>query len=294
MVVAAVIGAAGRMGSWFADFLSKSGYRLILTDRNKSAARRLARKHNFRFVEDQATVIESAQIVVLATPTHTTRRILERLDKETSRGKLFVEISSVKRPLSMTLRKAERRGISVLSIHPMFGPSAEGISGKTILSIPTARRTRPADAFLTMLRRRGAKVVRCDLNEHDRLMSVVLTLPHFLNVVLANTLRSIGTDPNLLSKIAGPTFRLQLLIAEAVHHESLDSELSILMDDAYSDVALKKYAKQSTIMLNTIVRAKRDIMMRQLREGCKFLQKSRSFASSYRRFSEAVAVSDLD
>lgn len=104
-----------------------------------------------------------------------------------------------------------------------------------------------------MLRRRGAKVVRCDLNEHDRLMSVVLTLPHFLNVVLANTLRSIGTDPNLLSKIAGPTFRLQLLIAEAVHHESLDSELSILMDDAYSDVALKKYAKQSTIMLNAIV-----------------------------------------
>lgn len=125
MAVAAVIGGVGRMGSWLADFLSKNGYRVIVNDQNRPAAKRLARMRNLRYVSDQTTAIQMAQLVVLATPTHITRRILQRLAKGTSKDKLFIEISSIKQPLRSILSDAKRRGISVLSIHPLFGPGGK-------------------------------------------------------------------------------------------------------------------------------------------------------------------------
>lgn len=282
------------MGSWFAHFLSKSGYQIIVMDKNKSAARRLARRHRLQYTEDEATAIKSAQLVVLATPTHVTRSILDSLDKKTPHSKLFVEMSSVKRPLKTTLRKAERLGIQVLSIHPMFGPGTKSVNAKPILTIMPTRRTKWTTAFLSMLHRKGARIIRCNLEEHDKLASIVLTLPHFLNIALANTLRSVGANPKRLSEIAGPTFKLQFLISEAVHHESLENEVSILMDGAYSDAALKEYIRQSTNTLNAITHFRRGVMMQRLREGRVFLQRSGTFESSYRRFNDAVAGSCPD
>jgi len=56
------------MGSWFAGFLSKNGYRIIISDSNKHLARNLARKEGFQFLEDPKLAVQLAQLVVLAMP----------------------------------------------------------------------------------------------------------------------------------------------------------------------------------------------------------------------------------
>jgi len=294
LAVAAVIGGAGRMGSWLVDFLSKNGYQVIVTDKNRPAAKRLARVHDFRYISDQTTAIQMAQLVVLATPTHITQRILQSLERDTSKDKLFIEISSIKEPLRPVLRDMKRRGLSVLSIHPLFGPGAETVRGRTILVMPLARRMLWADSFLRKLRRNGAKLVRCDINEHDKLMSLVLTLPHFLAIAFVNALKSLDADVNRLSKIAGPTFRLQLLLAEEVHHEGLDNEVSVLMDSPYSVATLKKAAQACNRMITMIARGNRRRMHRTLRAGRNYLQRDKLFSNAYSRFSEAVSAATLD
>ena len=282
------------MGSWLANFLSKNGYQVIVTDRNIPAARKLARAHDFRFVNDPATAIRMSQLVVMATPTHVTKKILQSLDGNISNNKLFIEISSVKAPLRSVLKKMNERGISVLSIHPLFGPGAKDVEGRTVLVMPIARRSRVADSFLRALRRNGAKLVKCSVDEHDKLISIILTLPHFLNVAFVNALKSLGVGSNLLSRVAGSTFRLQLLIAEEVHQESLDNEVSVLMDSPYSVTALKKSARAGTALTDMIARGNRDMVIRTLRTGHRYLRRDRSFASAYRRFNEAVLAASLD
>jgi prephenate dehydrogenase len=57
------------MGAWFADFLSKNGYRVLISYKNDRHGRNLARQKRVRFIKDSRLVVQPAQLVVLATPT---------------------------------------------------------------------------------------------------------------------------------------------------------------------------------------------------------------------------------
>lgn len=149
-----------------------------------------------------------------------------------------------------------------------------------------------AESFLRTLRRRGAKLVRCSINQHEKLMSLVLTLPHFLTIAFVDSLKSSGSDLNLLSRIAGPTLRLQLLIAEEVHHESVDNEISVLMDSQYSVATLKKAIQASNRIFAMIAGGDRRGMHRTLGAGRNYLERDKSFTSVYSRFSEAVSAAN--
>ena len=110
------------MGAWFAAFLKENGYRVVISDNNTRAARAIARKRGFELAKDQETAITSSQVVVIATPTQTTKKILEQIQHVLSHETLLVEISSVKEPLRRILQGLRKRGVPLLSIHPMFGP----------------------------------------------------------------------------------------------------------------------------------------------------------------------------
>ena len=84
MAVATVIGGAGRMGAWFADFLKKKGYRIIISDKNDRHGKNLARQKRFRFIKDSRLAVQPAQLVVLATPTEATKRILLKIEPHLS------------------------------------------------------------------------------------------------------------------------------------------------------------------------------------------------------------------
>lgn len=274
-----------------AKFLKVNGYDVIINDCNRTAARRLARILHVRNVDDQTSAIRDAQLVVLATPTSVTRALLGSLHVDTCRDRLFIEISSVKQSLRSALRDVEKRGIFVFSIHPMFGPGTTDPNGRTILVIPQTRKMALADNFLTALRRRGARIVKCSFEEHDKLIAAVLTLPHFLTVAFVEALRSLDVNLDLLSKVAGPTFRLQLLLAEELHQESAENEASVLMDNNESVALLREYSRISKRMLNTIARGKRTAVRGKLLEGRRFLSSEKQFSTAYTRFNQAVAAS---
>lgn len=281
------------MGAWIANFLSKNGYEVIINDTNRSAARKVARELHVRIADDQMQALESSQLVILATPTPITQTMLLRLAREDFKDKLFVEISSVKKPLKTVLRGLKEKGFSILSIHPMFGPGARSPKGRAVLVTPLTRKTRLAEEFLATLRKKGARLIKCSLDEHDKLIALVLILPHFLNAAFVAGLRALDVDLNLLSKAAGPTFRLQLLLAEEIHQENLDNETSMLLDNTYSIKTLKKYTQTSNIIANTIARRNRAIVLRSLRSGQKFLREDRQFSSVCSRFNEAALAASL-
>jgi prephenate dehydrogenase len=293
MEVATVVGGAGRMGSWFANFLSANGYRIIICDRKELAARRLAKRKGFKFMGNEADAAELSQIVVLATPIHATETVLRRIEPRISPKTLLVEISSVKKPLRRTITALARRGVQIMSIHPMFGPGAtKNLAGKTIIVAQQPRGSQAAKNFLSLFRQRRARIILSNLDNHDRMVAVTLALPHFMNFAFIETLKWTGFRLGEAREIAGTTFRLQLLLAEALYHEKLENEASILSNNKYTIELLKKFTEQTNILRVTIRRKSRRELIRRLESGAGYVRSDRVFGTAYDRFTAAVQASN--
>jgi prephenate dehydrogenase len=131
VVVASIIGGAGRMGGWFANFLNENGYDVIIQDKNMTAARALAATKGYRFIKTQDQAISLGQLIVLATPTNATLGLLRSTSRTLNREKLIVEISSVKEPVRKIIQRLKRRRVPILSVHPMFGPGSRTLLGRS-------------------------------------------------------------------------------------------------------------------------------------------------------------------
>ncbi|MGA3108001.1 MAG: prephenate dehydrogenase [Candidatus Bathyarchaeia archaeon] len=293
MAVATIIGGAGRMGSWFADFLSANGYRIIICDRENRLARGSANRKGFEFMTNEIAAAQLSQLVILTTPTHVTVPILKRIEPHISRRTLLVEISSVKEPIKRTIRGLAKRGFQILSIHPMFGPGpAKNLAGKAIIIAHQPRGSKAASNFLSLFRKRQANIIPSNLEDHDQIVAATLALPHFMNFAFINTLKGTGLTPNQARAIAGTTFRLQLLVAEELYHERLENEVSILADNKYSTQLFKEFVKHTNTMRNTIHNRTRSNLIRNLREGAAYVRKDNLFSTAYDRFTAAVEASN--
>ncbi len=280
------------MGSWFADFLSSNGYRIIICERDNRLGRRSANRNGFRFMKNATAAAQLSQLVILATPTHVTMRILKRLEPHLSRKTLLVEISSVKEPLKREIARLARCGFQILSIHPMFGPgTARNLEDKTIIVAHQPRKSKTARDFLSLFRKRRANIIASDLESHDRIVAATLALPHFVNFAFIKTLKDAGLAPNQARNMAGTTFRLQLLVAEALYHEKLENETSILADNKYAIQLIKQFLKQSNTMLHTIQSGTRSNLIRNLSGEAAYARKDSLFDTAYDRFTAAVEAS---
>jgi len=274
------------MGNWFARFLKANGYTVILTDKNRQAAKTLSKRYGFQFLSNQLEAASKAQVIILATPTKVTSAVLQQIAPAIKPTTLIVEISSIKRPIVGTIRKLQKKGIAILSIHPMFGSGTTTIKGRRILVV-TRPQNYEARRILSIFRMNGAGIIRCTLKKHDALASTILTLPHFINISLIETLKSLGVKLNEISLVAGSTFQLQLLLAEAIYNEDYDNEVSILRD--CKTTAIEEYKRQTEAVFKMVNMTKS--LERLLRSGRKFVETHKQFATSHRRFNAAVQAS---
>lgn len=274
------------MGNWFARFLKANGYTVILTDKNSQAAKTLSKRYGFQFLSNQLEAASKAQVIILATPTKVTSAVLQQIAPAIKPTTLIVEISSIKRPIVGTIRKLQKKGIAILSIHPMFGSGTTTIKGRRILVV-TRPQNYEAQRILSIFRMNGAGIIRCTLKKHDTLASTILTLPHFINISLIETLKSLGVKLNEISLVAGSTFQLQLLLAEAIYNEDYDNEVSILGD--CKTTAIEEYKRQTEAVFKMVNMPRS--LERLLRSGRRFVEAHKQFATSYRRFNAAVQAS---
>jgi chorismate mutase/prephenate dehydrogenase len=291
MAVVAIIGGSGRMGRWFADFLSEDGYKIILSDKNECAARKLAKKKRFRFVKNAAEAARLSEIVIVATSTLATKTLLRTLTSHTSRSTLIVEISSIKQPVKKTIQSLTRGGAKIMSIHPMFGPGADNLTGKSVIVSLEPRNCTAAKRLLSAFVKRGARIIRSSLDDHDRLVATTLSLPHLMNFIFVETIRKTGLPIARIRELGGTTFKLQLLIAQALYHESLSNEVSILVDNKYNTRAFTSFEQKFNEFRRLTQRNSQSQLLRRLRNDATYLRNDRLFRIAHEQFVAAVEAS---
>jgi chorismate mutase / prephenate dehydrogenase len=226
---ALIIGGAGKMGAWFARFLDNQGYRV-------EGADPAARLEGLAWRDDWKDGPIDHDVVVVATPLRTTARILAELVEARPTGVIF-DIGSLKSPLTESLGALREAGMSVTSLHPMFGPDTDLLSGRHVIvadvGVPAANDIARALFAPTM-----AELVDMQLEEHDQLISYVLGMSHALNIAFFTALADSGAAAPRLAELSSTTFDAQLSIAGRVSHENPNLYFEIQAENAFGLSAL--------------------------------------------------------
>jgi chorismate mutase/prephenate dehydrogenase len=208
---ALIIGGAGKMGRWLARFMASQGHAVEIADPNGSV-------EGFIHHQNWELLNLDHDLIAVAAPLRPSARILEELARRAPPGVVF-DIGSLKTPLRAGLQALRSAGVRVTSIHPMFGPDTELLSGRHVifvdLGVPEATE-RVRQLFASTM----AIQVDMDLDSHDRLVAYILGLSHALNIAFFTALAESGEDAAHLAQLSSTTFDAQIEVARRVASEN--------------------------------------------------------------------------
>jgi chorismate mutase/prephenate dehydrogenase len=228
---ALVIGGAGKIGAWFAQFLASQGFAVEVADPAGGAGA----------LADWRSSPLDHDFIVVATPLGATNGILRELAARRPRGVVF-DVGSLKTPLRAGLGALLEAGVRVTSIHPMFGPDTELLSGRHVIFIDLGA----GDA---LERARGlfaptmVEQVVMSLDEHDRLIAYVLGLSHALNIAFVTALARSGENAPRLVQMSSTTFDAQFEVATRVSNDSPELYFEIQHLNEYGSESLDALAQ---------------------------------------------------
>lgn len=250
-MLVSVIGGAGRMGSWFARYFLNRGYDVAIFDVRVDRAEHIARSIGARAYGSSIEAAREADILLIATPIDVTPKVVCEVAQWMRRNSILIEISSLKSKVMPVLRDVSKMGIRTLSVHPLFGSGAQGMAGEKIALIPVSD-----SASEEGLARRvfpEANIITVDLNTHDRVMALTLSLTHFMNIIFASIVGE--EDVRLLKQLGGTTFSLQLIVSEAVMSEDPSLYASIQMTNEHTIEYIDKFLS-SALELRSIIESR--------------------------------------
>jgi chorismate mutase/prephenate dehydrogenase len=240
-----VIGGRGNIGHWFVRFMTSQGYAVEVADPAGPV-------DGFPYVADWRQATLDHDLIVVAAPMPATNQILLEMAKAPPRGVVF-DVGSLKSPLRDGLHALRDAGGKVTSVHPMFGPDTELLSGRHVifidLGVPEAT-TAARELFASTM----ATLVDMDLESHDRLIAYVLGLSHALNIAFFTALAESGEAAPKLATLSSTTFDAQLGVASKVAGENplMYFEIQNLNDYGTESLTALLYAVER---LRSVVRA---------------------------------------
>jgi chorismate mutase / prephenate dehydrogenase len=264
---ALVIGGAGKMGGWFVSFLLSQGFSVEVAD-PAATSPGIAR------VEDWRRTDLKHDFIVLATPLGITDAILRDLALRRPPGVIF-DVGSLKSPLRAGLLALRSHGCKVTSVHPMFGPDTELLSGRHVVFVDLGHNAALAAARELFAPTMAEQVVM-SLDDHDRLIAYVLGLSHALNIAFFTALADSGEAAPKLARISSTTFDAQLDVATRVAEDSPELYYEIQSLNDYGAESLEALSQAVERVRTAVLSQDHDAFVALMRRGRDYLQDRRS------------------
>lgn len=267
---ALVIGGGGKMGGWFVGFLASQGFMVEVADPSGSPA-------GMPRVEDwRNTDLNKYDFIILATPLGATDAILRDLALRRPSGVIF-DVGSLKSPLRSGLQALQSQGCRVTSLHPMFGPDTELLSGRHVVFVNLGHEEALASARELFAPTMVEQVVM-SLDDHDRLIAYVLGLSHALNIAFFTALAESGEAAPKLARMSSTTFDSQLDVATRVAQESPDLYYEIQSLNDYGAESLEALTKAVERIRSAVLSQDHDAFAALMRRGRDYLEDRRTVA----------------
>lgn len=279
----AIVGAAGKMGTWFASYFVQRGLNVSAYDINKKI---LKTSSKVKVQESLFECVYDADLVLVCVPVHKTPQVVKECIKNMKEGAIIAEISSVKNKTYGALKKVPNK-LRPLCIHPMFGPGASKKVQARILLIPV--RDEKIEVTIVEEIFENAKVrVLSNAKQHDKSIAVVLGLTYFTNLVFAKVMSSGNNNLSMLKQVSGTTFSLQSLITESILTEEADLVVALISENTYAKRYIKQFLKETAALAKLTTEKQNKGLKDELEKVKLNMQKGQDLQQSYKRMYEII------
>jgi chorismate mutase / prephenate dehydrogenase len=206
-----IVGGAGKIGRWLADFFASQGHGVTTLDPAGSVP-------GYPVATDLSAAVRDADAVIVTTPLAVGHDVLGRI-LALEPGALVADAFSLKSHVLDLLEGAGRRGQRVASIHPLFGPGARTLSGR-VMAVCDCGNQRAANDAAALFTDTALTITRIPVALHDELMQYVLGLSHLVAILFFTTLARSGHSYADLSRVASTTYLKEVRTAAEVARES--------------------------------------------------------------------------
>ena len=231
-----VIGGAGQMGGWLIQHFKALGHSVIASDLRNDDLRKMADTLDFTPENDNITAVLDSNVVIISVPIDQISSVIREISPHMRQNSILCEISSIKQNLPDELIEVSEKQIRPLCIHPMFGPGS-GTLFRRIVLIPIYDMQSERSLVGTLFP--GCHIICASAEEHDRAMAFIISLPYFVNMILASVL--IEEDLALLQELSGTTFAVQLMLMGSVMFQSLDLHVALHRENKHVPNILKQF-----------------------------------------------------
>jgi prephenate dehydrogenase len=280
-----IVGAAGKMGSWFTVYFAQRGLDVLVYDINQEI---LKTSGNVKVKVSLQDCVKDADLVLVSVPLLRTPQAIKECTKSMKDGAIIAEISSVKNKTFAALKRVPSN-LHPLCIHPMFGPGAsEKIRAKMLL-VPV-RNEKIEVKTANEIFENAAVTVLPNATQHDRTMAIVLGLTYFTNIAFAKVMVSSG-NISILKQLSGTTFNLQSLVAESIFTDEPDLIIALIRANVYTKKCINQYLNEAALIARLAL-AKNDTELKaKMQEIKSKLQKSQDLQQAYKRMYDIIEKS---
>ena len=262
-----IIGGAGKMGRWFADFFGNQGHRVNIFD--PSPVERAAADQSGQTLPD---ALHGTSCAVIAAPIAATPGVIDEIVAAGYRGTVF-DIASLKSLFKPAIQRARRAGLAVTSIHPMFGPGARTLSDQ-VVCICDCGDDEAAAKVAGFFADTAATIVRLSFDEHDRIISYVLGLSHLANIVFTKVLMAGGLSFEEINRVGSTTFHSQMTTTATVIQENPDLYFEIQKLNPYSVELRDSFLRELQTISDWIRDGDDQAFRKMMFDGRKWMAKS--------------------
>ena len=279
----AIVGAAGKMGTWFASYFAHRGLNVSAYDINQKKILKTSSK--VKVQDSLFECVRDADLVLVSVPVHKTPQVVKECTKNMKDGAIIAEISSVKNKTYGVLKKIPRN-LRPLCIHPMFGPGASKKVETRMLLIPV-RNEKIEGTIVKEIFENANVIVLPNAKQHDKSIAVVLGLTYFVNMVFAKVMSS-GNNLSMLKQVSGTTFSLQSLIAESIFTEEPDLVIALISENVYAKRYINRFLKETAALAKLTIKKDNKELKDELQKVKLNMQKSQDLKQSYNRMYEII------
>ena len=206
-----ILGGKGKMGTWLAHYMHSRGHQVTIHDP-------AGRLRGFRNTGSFERAVSAAEIVLLSVPLRTAPSVYRKIRRLRPSGTI-IDLLSLKTPALSEIQASLDEGLSVSSIHPLFGPDVFLLSDRILLICPCG--DREADQVARdLFQGTSLEVVTVPVDQHDRAMGIVLGLSHAVNIIFSEALARSGMSGEEVRRVATTTYLKQAGTSSEVAREN--------------------------------------------------------------------------
>jgi prephenate dehydrogenase len=241
----AIIGGIGSFGLFYAKLFMKQGFNVFLNDVDESACKKFCESSKCSFFS--LDEISKMDIVIVSVPNSVASKVISDIISKLGDNTLLIDFCSVKSIVIPTLKKIKNKTIEIVSVHPMHGPRVSSIENYPIIYIPVVK-GKKFEVIKDLFKKENANLIMSDLEEHDKILSLVQGLTHYSGFITAKTIKDLGINLKKAQNFSSPNFELLLSNISRIILQNPQMYSQIQTENPYNEQMRKLFSKNTLIL----------------------------------------------